>query len=96
MFNLTTNEDFKQELEYDEILGFPIYGWSIKKNHPVYKPKIGVSKQRPNYKVAGKKWKAVLLERWIQRSVLGGDDTKLDDFDGIFHESIIMKRFLSS
>lgn len=93
MESLTTKHDYQLELEYDEILGLPVYGWSVKNNHPVYKPKIGVSKKRPKYQHAGKKWKDVLLERWTQRSSLGGDDTKLDDFDGIFHESIIMKRF---
>lgn len=89
---LTTKNDYKTEVEYDELLGKPVYGWSLKKGHPIYKPSIGISKIPPKFKDAGKKWREVLLERFEQASFYGGDDTVVDEFDGVFQNSITMKR----
>jgi len=90
---LTTSKDCNIEREYDENEGLPVYGWSIDTNDCIYEPTVGVLTDPPPYRSATGKWREVLLERFEQQSVHGGDlNLPIEDFTGVFHESTINKR----
>lgn len=90
----TTEEDKTLVREFDEISARPIYGWAEKTGEVRYSPKAGLLKNPPPYKKAGKKWKAILEERWEQESIgYRGDYDKDDDekkanFKGTFNRQI--------
>lgn len=91
--DVTTIDDCDIEREYHEIEGKPIYGWCKNSRDCVHDPKVGLLTKPPSYRWAGKKWRAVLLERYDQQSVHGGDpDLALDDFTGTFPNSAIAQR----
>ena len=85
----TTKENYKEEREYDEIRGKVVYGWAEKTGELRYTPKIGLLKNPPSYKKAGKKWKEILNERWEQQSYWGGENNlEGDNFTGTFNRRI--------
>ena len=61
----TTSNNYKEEVEYDDVLNKPIFGWTPK-GKPVYKPRVGISKMPPKYRNAGVGWRKVLTQRLLQ------------------------------
>lgn len=76
----TDENNMDVEREYDELRGSVVYGWDDD-GEALYEPTFGANITPPTHKNAGYRWRAVLENRWEQRSNYDCDED-LDTYIG--------------
>lgn len=76
----TDENNMDVEREYDELRGSAVYGWDDD-GEALYEPTFGANITPPTHKNAGYRWRAVLENRWEQRSTYDCDE-ELDTYIG--------------
>lgn len=76
----TDENNMDVEREYDELRGCVVYGWDDD-DEALYEPTFGANITPPTHKNAGYRWRAVLENRWEQRSNYDCDE-ELDTYIG--------------
>jgi hypothetical protein len=72
--NRTDEHNMNVEREYDEYKGMIVYGWDDT-GEVLYEPTFNARIPPPSFKESGPIWKAVLEERWEQKSYFEEDES---------------------